>query len=70
MVYFLRLRTLYFWQRFPSHLAVESDTHSINDSVVFDRGFEGRLNGFMLGYGHHLFSVLSQQLRVSDHHDT
>ena len=48
---------------------MESDAHSLNDPVVFDRSVEGRLHGVCGGGGHHQLSVLCHNLSVGDTHD-
>lgn len=49
---------------------MESDAHSIHNSVVFDRCFEDRLHRLTLCYSHHQLSILCHQLSVSNPHDT
>lgn len=66
----LRFSTPYLWQWVSTHLAVESDAHSLYDPVVFDRRVKGRLHCLLICCSHHQLSILCHQLSVGNPHDT
>lgn len=60
----------YLWQWFSNHLAVESDSHSLHDPVVFHWCVKGWLHCLLICYSHYQLSVLCHKLSVSNCHDT
>lgn len=62
--------SLYLWKWMSRHLAVESNTHSLHDAVVFDRCTKGRLHCLLLCNSHRHLSILNHQFCVGDSHDT
>lgn len=67
---FRRFSTQHLWQWVSTHLAVESDAHSLYDPVVFDRCVKCRLHRLLICCSHYQLSVLCHQLSVGNPHDT
>lgn len=69
-VYNCFIKHLYLGEWPSTHLAVERNTHSFHDPVVFDRCVKSWLLRLPLCCSYHQLSVLSHQLSVGDAHDT